>query len=104
MPDEPLFGVMDNVLDLSGTRYMWFGYVDGDSLNMLVFSYPPRAAAMFREAAAFMGLMEHRHTRMVSTSAAGWERYIPVTPSRPGRIRRKGIRNSPCRIRDRNSP
>lgn len=28
-------------------------------------------AAMFRDAAAFMGLMEHRHTMMVSMSAAG---------------------------------
>ncbi len=39
MFDEPLFGVMDNVVDLNGTRYMWLGYVDGDCLNTLALSY-----------------------------------------------------------------
>lgn len=39
MLDEPLFGVMDNVLDLNGTRYMWLGYVNGDHLDALMLSY-----------------------------------------------------------------
>lgn len=37
--DKPLFGVMDNVLDLNGTRYMWLGYVSGDHLDALMLSY-----------------------------------------------------------------
>lgn len=37
--DGPLFGVMDNVLDLNGTRYMWLGYVEGDHLNVMTLSY-----------------------------------------------------------------
>ena len=32
MFDEPLYGVMDNVVDLNGTPYRWLGYVDGDHL------------------------------------------------------------------------
>ena len=37
--DKPLFGVMDNVLDLNGTRYMWLGYVNGDYLDAMMLSY-----------------------------------------------------------------
>ena len=39
MLEKPLFGVMDNALDLNGTRYMWMGYVDGDYLDAMVLSY-----------------------------------------------------------------
>lgn len=39
MLDAPLYGVMNNVLDLNGIRYMWLGYVDGDHLDVLPLSY-----------------------------------------------------------------
>lgn len=39
MLEKPLFGVMDNVLDLNGTRYMWLGYVDGNHLDAQPLSY-----------------------------------------------------------------
>ena len=38
MFDEPLYGVMDNVVDLNGTPYRWLGYVDGDHLNVMPLS------------------------------------------------------------------
>lgn len=38
MLDEPLYGVMDNVADLNGVRYMWLGYVDGDHLDAMPLS------------------------------------------------------------------
>lgn len=39
MLKKPLFGVMNNVLDMNGTRYMWFGYVDGNRFGVLDLSY-----------------------------------------------------------------
>ena len=39
MLEKPRFGVMDNVLDLNGTRYMWMGYVDGGRLDVMALSY-----------------------------------------------------------------
>ena len=39
MLNKPLFGVMDNALDLNGTRYMWFGFVEGNHFGVLDLSY-----------------------------------------------------------------
>ena len=37
--EGPLYGVMDNVVDLNGTPYKWLGYVDRDHLDVMTLSY-----------------------------------------------------------------
>lgn len=41
MLEKPLFGVMDNVLDLNGANYLWMGYVKGDYLDLMSLSDGP---------------------------------------------------------------